>query len=706
MKSVSIKMKMVILIIVTVIAVSTAIIIQSINTIDEMTEQNVLSYKQEAYINKEIELKNYVSVAIKSIESFYARTSKEKIKKEVESELKEQTDFLFSIMQKAYEKNKDTMPTQELQKHLMYVVSSARYGDNGYFWINDTDPKMIMHPTKPALDGKDLSEFKDANGVFLFNEMVKVVKLNDAGIVNYHWAKPGFDKPQPKVSYVKEFKPYGWIIGTGAYVSDVTTKMKKEALKTIAEMRFGKSGYFWINDTSPKMIMHPIKPALDGKDLSNVKDPNGVFLFNEMADISKEKGMGKVEYSWSKPGFDEPVPKMSYVILFKEWNWIVGTGEYIDNIEAKVQQIRKDANEQIINSTTQIVLTSMLLVFIITIIVSFAADKAIVKPIRNILEVTEDLAKGDGDLTKRVVVKSNDEIKDVANNINLFIEKVHASVDGAKKSSFENSSISNELSSTAVHVGVNGEKSVQIVNETTDNATKTHSQIQIAVEDATKSKLEMLEANKMLNNARDEIVTLTSKVQRSVESEVELAMRIEELSKDTEQVKSVLTVISDIAEQTNLLALNAAIEAARAGEHGRGFAVVADEVRKLAERTQKSLSEINVTINVIVQATSTASDEMGKNSKDMKELSVVASEVESKIQLTTDIVNKATQASDKSVQDFEYTGEQINSIVNGVKEINRISSENARSVKEIASAAEHLNSMTDNLSFKLEQFKT
>ncbi|WP_373035399.1 methyl-accepting chemotaxis protein [Sulfurimonas sp.] len=706
MNSISIKMKMIILIISTVIAVSIAIILQSIHGINEMTEQNVAKYKAEAYLNKELELKNYVSVAVKSLESFYLRTSEEKIKKEVEADLKKQTEFLFRIIQNAYDKNKNTTSKAQLQKHIQYVIASARYGKNGYFWINDTTPKMIMHPIKPELDGKDLSTVKDPNGVYLFKEMAKAVESKDDGVVNYYWSKPGFEKPQPKVSYVKVFKPYGWIIGTGAYVSDVTTKMKEEALKTISQMRFGKSGYFWINDTTPTMIMHPIKPELDGKDLSTVKDPNGIYLFKEMAKLAKEKGMGKVEYSWSKPGFDKPVPKMSYVMLFKEWGWIVGTGEYIDNIEASIQQMRDDATEQIVASTTQIVLTSMILVFIITLIVGFAADRAIVQPIRNILEVTEDLARGNGDLTKRVIVNSRDEIKDVANNINQFIEKVHGSVDGAKKSSFENSSVSNELSSTALQVGTNVEKSVQIVKQTTDHATQTHTQIQIAIEDASRSKHDMLDANEMLNNARDEIIALTSKVQSSVESEVQLALKIEELSKDTEQVKDVLIVISDIAEQTNLLALNAAIEAARAGEHGRGFAVVADEVRKLAERTQKSLSEINATINIIVQATNSASDEMGKSSKEMEELSFIASEVESKIKSTTDIVNKATEASDKSVQDFEHTGEQINAIVKGVEEINIISLENARSVEEIASAAEHLNNMTDDLSTKLEQFKT
>jgi methyl-accepting chemotaxis protein len=199
---------------------------------------------------------------------------------------------------------------------------------------------------------------------------------------------------------------------------------------------------------------------------------------------------------------------------------------------------------------------------------------------------------------------------------------------------------------------------------------------------------------------------MNAKVQETAQTEVELSYKMNQLSSDATQVKSILEVIGDIADQTNLLALNAAIEAARAGEHGRGFAVVADEVRKLAERTQKSLVEINATINVIVQSIMDASTQMSQNSEEIQSLASAASEVEAKINESVSIVQLAVRATDKTVKDFEATGKSVENIAQKVSTINDISATNARNVEEIAAAAEHLNSMTEELNSKLEIFRT
>ena len=309
-------------------------------------------------------------------------------------------------------------------------------------------------------------------------------------------------------------------------------------------------------------------------------------------------------------------------------------------------------------------------------------------------------------LTQRLETANNDEMGMIATDLNALIDALKVVIESAKNSSSENASISHELSTTALSVGNNVEQSVSVIDATTQRSSEVKNEILQAIADARESKSDIIKANDTLNEARQDIISLTSRVQHSAELEVELANRMNALSTDANDVKSILNVISDIADQTNLLALNAAIEAARAGEHGRGFAVVADEVRKLAERTQKSLTEINATINVIVQSIIDASSQMGSNSTEIQELANLSVDVEAKINTSVAIVDAAVLVSDKTVTDFENTGKSVESIVTQISKINEISSQNARNVEEIAAAADHLNAMTDDLHTKLEAFRT
>jgi len=380
---------------------------------------------------------------------------------------------------------------------------------------------------------------------------------------------------------------------------------------------------------------------------------------------------------------------------FDKWNWVLAAKATEKDFQAANNKLRNN-----------LIITSLILTFVIVFIIWIIINQIITKPLKNLIEKAKELSSGDGDLTRHLAIKGTDEIAQASEQINNFIEKVRILICNAKSLSSENSSISHELSTTSLQVEKLVEQSTLIVLDTTTQANQVRNNMLGSIEEAKNSKEEMLKANQALYVASNAVVALTNDIQKSSATEIELAQSLNQLSTDAEQVRSVLTVISDIADQTNLLALNAAIEAARAGEHGRGFAVVADEVRKLAERTQKSLIEINATINVIVQSIVNSSEQMGHNSKKIEELSTTAQEVESRLRESFTIIDTVTKTTENTVNNYLKTGSDVDSIINKIDEINKISSQNSRSVEEIAGAAEHLSRMTENLNHKLGEFRT
>ena len=536
---------------------------------------------------------------------------------------------------------------------------------------------------------------------------------------------------------------------------------QKSAIANISRMLFSQSGYFFILDNNGITLSHANNSLL-GKSLYDLKDSNGEFFVRKMIENAKANNGKFVQYDYPKPGTKEAFPKLSYSKSFAEWNWVLGTGIYIDEVNEKINILTDTLHNQE-KSTILNIFYIAIVVAIFSILASWFFILKITKPVE---KLTNDLSQSDNDLTLEISISSKDEIGLLAHHFNSFIGKLRdliiyikdeaqylasaneqvASTTEQLSATFEEeekqiqniNNITKDIANSSHMVGTDIETQASSIEETTANignikqstANLRKSATNLAnIAETTSSALEQISANmqeitenssnieEVVSNNKEitiegkEIILQNKKeIQAVLHNTKNIKSIVNKVSVSSNKINDIILLIEDVSDQTNLLALNAAIEAARAGEAGRGFSVVAEEIRKLAERTAKSTQEINTIIREIQKEVEDAS-----NATDN---SVILAEktnsVTDKSVAIFDEINKGVNEIASLINHINISiGEQNNGnrqLLSSITQLSQIAGEVAAgtneqeiSISEIKNAMEHLDELTFKIKASVEE---
>lgn len=479
---------------------------------------------------------------------------------------------------------------------------------------------------------------------------------------------------------------------------------EQDAKDALRDLTFGEDGYYFIYDTNGISVFHALLgDAIEGQTKIGMTDPNGKKIVVGLLEQAR-KGGGSFTYHFQKPNTTGLVEKIGYAAMIPGTNWMIGTGTYMDDIEAELVKYQSTMERHLSEKMTTLVLISLLLLGLAAAGALYASNNML-KPIKRMVQSLDDIAKGEGDLTRRLEIDTHDEIGQLGESFNVFVSKLHSIIAGVVDVTSDVKTASSDINTQTLLIEdkllKHNHETDLVATAITEMSATSHEVAQNTTQVAVSTQA----ATKEVANAQDCVDVSLSEVSNLMGEINQAAEQVNSLSEQSKKINSVLSVIGGIAEQTNLLALNAAIEAARAGEQGRGFAVVADEVRSLASRTQDSTLEINEMLSELHNLVTAAVDAMHASqqscNRSVESSRAISESLGAVTTSVTTINDMSTQIATAATEQSSVT-EEINRNVYAIQEI---VNELTQSSKTTSSVSKHLAGRGENLGDLVGQFK-
>lgn len=463
------------------------------------------------------------------------------------------------------------------------------------------------------------------------------------------------------------------------------------AMEVIGTIRYLGDHYLWINNMDFVWLMHPVSPQLVGRDLRDLKDKAGKPFVQQLVNGVRSNGSMRLEYLWPRPGATEPELKLTEARGFKPWSWMVSSGIHPADIDAAV-------NREV---TTALFVGALILAALAGF--SMLLIRSITGPLRATVATLEKAAEGRTDLTVRLPTQGRDELVQMARSFNTLMEAAGGVVGQVGQANLKLMTASEDLSQITSGAQRDAERQesetislAAAMNEMVATVQEVARSASLAADSTKQTEAEAVQGRRMVEQTMQEIADLTGDLSQA-------RAVVEKLAKDSHDIGTVLDVINGVAEQTNLLALNAAIEAARAGEHGRGFAVVADEVRSLAQRTQRSTQEIHAIIERLQSGATTAVERMARNAEKAQstmDQAARAGESLGAITVAVSTINDMNLQIATAAEEQTATAEEINRSVNGIRDT---ASSAGQTVTQTRAASTELRLLAQELGGQIER---